>query len=104
MVGEFGPEGGLNSRIRPGEVERVIMLIHREGRRGTAVGEMSVKERGYVVENEEEQGVGNSDNSSNSNSTSSSKRLDGKMGLNIIVSLWPWQDFTCVPQTVYVRV
>ena len=49
-----------------------MMLIHREGRRGTAVEEMRVKKRGYVVEYEE-QGDGSS---SNIRSTSSSKSLD----------------------------
>ena len=51
-----------------------MMVIHREGRRGTAVGEMSVNGRGYVVEHE-----GKRDgSSSNSSSTCSSKSLDGR--------------------------
>ena len=56
----------------------MITLIHREDRRCTVVGEMSVKEMGYDEENEEEQGGYSSSNcSSNSSSNSSSKRLDG---------------------------
>ena len=51
-----------------------IILIHRESRRSAAVGEMSAKERGYVVEHEE-QGKGSSTTSS---STSGSKSLDGR--------------------------
>ena len=50
------------------------MLIRREGRRGTAVGEMSVKERGYV----EEQGSAScSNSSSDSGSKSLGERWDG---------------------------
>ena len=82
MAGEFGPEGGINSPVRldPWKSKGVTMMpIHREDRWGTAVREVSVKERGYVVDNEEQQGDGSNDSSSNiSSSTSSNNRLDGR--------------------------
>ena len=67
---KLGQEGVSTHAFDPGKSEgATIMLIHREGRRSTAVLEMSVKENEYVVEHEE-QGDGSS------SSTSSSKSLD----------------------------
>ena len=45
---------------------------------------MSVKERKYAVENEEEQRADSSDSSSNSISTSSNKMLDGRWDGTIV--------------------
>ena len=80
MAGEFGPERISTHPFDPGKSKGgTITLIHREGGRGTVVGEMSVKESGYDEENEAEQGGYSVNDSSNSgSSTGSSKRLDGR--------------------------
>ena len=69
----LGQKGVSTHPFDPEKSKGVTMMpMYREGRRSTAVGEMSVKERGYVVEHEVEQG----DGSNSSISTSSSKSLD----------------------------
>ena len=70
----LGQKGVSTHPFDPGKSKGVTMvLIRREGRRGTAVGEMGVKEREYLVAHEEQ-----GHRSSSSSSTSSSKSLDDR--------------------------